>query len=367
MKKFIATLCTAVILVVTIFVSTQIPLAKTDYKNLEVVIVNEDAGDLGKNIVEKLKENSQDKFKLVELESKDSLINAMNDENYYGGLVIPADFSAKVAKIPAGEMEQLTLDIVINEGNNIQIANQMTSTLTMMANTLGDGIATQILLGLKANNVPVKAELALFLQNPVKVNVEKINVVNNFTTGAVVFFQPVWIVSLATAVLMFFNYRKQNFADRREEVKYKVNTSLLALVVSVFVGFFTPWLMEAMLGLEVSNYTTLATFLAIATYAFITLVYGALNWLGLPAMSIFALLIFYGLPLIQLPSELLPSFYADWVYPWLPMKFLLDGIKSILFFGADVWNNSTNSLIVIFVIGLVLLFTKFSKNEIKDK
>ena len=55
---------------------------------------------------------------------------------------------------------------------------------------------------------------------------------------------------------------------------------------------------------------------------------------------------------------MIPSFYGNYVLPWIPIRFLVDGIKEILFFGGDVMNSYTNVLIGIGLGGFALLWLK---------
>ena len=58
------------------------------------------------------------------------------------------------------------------------------------------------------------------------------------------------------------------------------------------------------------------------------LIFGTLSILGIVGVPIFVLLLFFGLPLLQLAPEMLNGFYTKWVTPWLPMRMLYDGVKN---------------------------------------
>ena len=67
---------------------------------------------------------------------------------------------------------------------------------------------------------------------------------------------------------------------------------------------------------------------------------------------------FFGLPLIQLAPEMLPAFYHDYILPWLPMKFLINGLKDILYLGQGVFNGNGVVLSWIALISFILLWVK---------
>ena len=57
---------------------------------------------------------------------------------------------------------------------------------------------------------------------------------------------------------------------------------------------------------------------------------------------------------------MLPNFYSDYVLPWLPIRFLIESVKEILFFGEGIIiiNQYTNILLSIAVVGFILLWIK---------
>jgi len=85
--------------------------------------------------------------------------------------------------------------------------------------------------------------------------------------------------------------------------------------------------------------------------------------IGYAGLPIFVLLMFFGLPLVQLVPEMMPEFYANWVYPWMPMRFLFDGLKEILYFNGQVWNGSTQVLCWIAVISVLAVMGKGSAKQ----
>ncbi|WP_429970829.1 hypothetical protein ACQW5G_07465 [Fructilactobacillus sp. Tb1] len=96
--------------------------------------------------------------------------------------------------------------------------------------------------------------------------------------------------------------------------------------------------------------------MAIATFSFIMLFSGVISWTGFPGVLIFVLLLFFGLPLLVMAPEMLPKAYQDYVLPWLPMKFLYEGVRDMLYFKASFLNQNTWALITIAGAGLVMFF-----------
>lgn len=85
---------------------------------------------------------------------------------------------------------------------------------------------------------------------------------------------------------------------------------------------------------------------------------------------IFVLLLFFGAPLLALPPEMMPTFYSDWIYSWLPMQFMVEGLRELFFFGNELtWNTPVSVLFWIGIISMLVLFATalIQKNEQNEK
>ncbi|MFJ7736480.1 hypothetical protein ACIQ2D_09050 [Lysinibacillus sp. NPDC097287] len=81
-----------------------------------------------------------------------------------------------------------------------------------------------------------------------------------------------------------------------------------------------------------------------------------LAWIGIKAMPLFVLILFFGAPLLAMPPEFMSSFYHDWIYSWLPMRFMVDGLRELFFFDNGLsWNHPTMVLVGIGLGSLVIL------------
>jgi ABC-type polysaccharide/polyol phosphate export permease len=55
--------------------------------------------------------------------------------------------------------------------------------------------------------------------------------------------------------------------------------------------------------------------------------------------------------------EIMPDFYREWIDPWLPMRFMVDGVRELFFFGEHLtWNHSVSALALISLISLCAVF-----------
>lgn len=369
MKKYgriIGILLSVVVIILSIFMSTQIPTVNPKITDLPLAIVNQDKNETTTAMIEKLKENStlNDKVSLkwVEVGSKDEAIEKMNNKEYYGATVIPENYTKSLATLVSSNTKAPEFTVLVNQGMNSQLSTQVSQILTQVVNKSGELASTQIIKQAEASNKPLPAKVVGNLINPVKVNVENINATGDFSTAPSAYFSPIWMSSLVGSVILFMYSRKEVNTIKERVVQKTVQLCIIGLV-SVIIGLLAPYFSEWILGVTVDNYSGIATFLSISTFAFITLIFGTISLIGLAGVPLAVLLLFFALPLLSLAPEMLSSFYTDWVLPWLPMRMLFDGVKNILYFGQGAWNLATKELIYVVIIGVTLILLSILKKD----
>lgn len=141
------------------------------------------------------------------------------------------------------------------------------------------------------------------------------------------------------------------------QIRFGIIQVLIAigLGLGLVAGFSLTWLTTLVLGFEFASFLNVAFFLSIASIGFTLLMLATLTWTGIGGVPIYGLLMFFSLPLLQLGPEMLPTFYYNWIYPWLPMRFMFDGLREILYFNGPVWSTSTSVLIWIALISIFVL------------
>ncbi len=67
--------------------------------------------------------------------------------------------------------------------------------------------------------------------------------------------------------------------------------------------------------------------------------------------------------------EMMSVFYRDWIYSWLPMRFMVEGLRELFFFGQSLsWSMSIAVLVWIAVVGLlVILLSALLPNKVKEQ
>ncbi|WP_313893606.1 ABC transporter permease [Psychrobacillus sp.] len=361
-NKFLVLPFIAVIVLGIIFLSTQIPVVKMSPKNLPVALVSEDAGEMGdtllQNLQNQLAATGMDMIEVKVYDSIQSMEEAMKEQEVYGGLVVSESFTAQFASLQSPSPENPTMQIYINQGANATVATMLTSALDNIVKQLNSVMSTQLLQNMGQANVPIQASQVPTLVAPIHAETIYVNSVGDLGSAPTAFFQPLWFASIIGAVLFYLAQTKTTFSSKQQKLKFHGVQSIVAIIYAFFAGYFVTWSTTWMLGFSFEDFNKVALFSSLACLGFVFLILATVTWLRFPSLVIYVLLMFFGLPLIQLAPEMLPTFYQDYILPWLPMKFLINGLKDILYFGQGIFNGNGVVLSWIAVISFILLWIK---------
>ncbi|HDR7325817.1 MULTISPECIES: YhgE/Pip domain-containing protein [Bacillus] len=372
------------LLVVFIFSLTLFPTVQPKPKNLPIAIVNEDQGvevpnqpkmNMGQTIVDTVKKTAKSDeepaVKWVEVKNKEAVQKGLNNQEYYAAFVIPKEFSMKQASLRTPQPSSPEVEILINQGMNTGASTMAGQILNGVVDNINNNVRTQILDGLKARGATLTTDQASKLVTPIVKNVKNVNEVGKNSANGnspMALFQPLWIASLASAANIFIAISKMPVRTRKENFGLKLKQIVAGAVATLVIGFGLTWIADGMVGLNISNFTDTALFLSITSFSFFLMISAVLSLVGLKGIGLFALLLFFGAPLLSLAPEMLSPFYQDWVYSWLPMKFMIEGLREIFFFGKGVsWNTPVTVLVWIGVVSIVIvLVTAFKRSAIKE-
>lgn len=356
------------LLVIALFGLTLIPSVQQKSKNLPIALVNEDIGavipqqgkvNMGDTITNMLKKNitSTDgevpPVKWINVESKEDVLKGLDNQEYYGALIIPKNFSQKQSSLMTSKPEKPEINIFINQGMNPVAANLVGQMLNTMGNHLKNGIQTQVLQGLEKQNISLKPNQLTPLTDPLQVNVENVNGVGTASMNGnapVALFQPLWMSSIAGAIVLFFVANKLNFVNRKQKL-YTVLTQVIAgIILGLVAGFGLTWIAD-LLGIQISNFMDISLFLTITYFAFFLLISAVLSWLGMKGIPIFVLILFFGAPLLSMAPEMMSTFYRDYIYSWLPMRFMIEELRDLFFFHQGFSFSGPTSILLWIALG----------------
>lgn len=164
---------------------------------------------------------------------------------------------------------------------------------------------------------------------------------------------PVFVMSMICSVALFAATRTAKSAPRSQRWKAVGVQAALILVLSWLIGFGTTAIVETS-GLSIPSLDT-GLFLWLASFCLMLLFVGCLD-IATPLGAVVILGCFAcGMACGNLPYELLPTFYQDWFYPWVPQHFIGDGIHQIFYTGATAANPASEGLIGTGLVGAIAL------------
>ncbi|HFK1709447.1 TPA: YhgE/Pip domain-containing protein [Bacillus mycoides] len=373
------------LLVVFIFSLTLFPTVQPKPKNLPIAIVNEDQGveipnqpkmNMGQTIVDNMKKTSKSEeepaVKWIEVQNKEAVQKGLNNQEYYAALVIPKDFSTKQASLRTPQPSSPEVEIFINQGMNTAASTMAGQMLNAIVDNMNNTVRTQLLEGLKAKGATLTADQVSNVVTPITKKVTNVNEIGKNSANGnspMSLFQPLWIASLASAAIIFIAISKTQVGTRKENFVLKLKQIVTGAIATLVIGFGLTWIADGMVGLNIPNFTDTALFLSITSFCFFLMISAVLSLVGLKGIGIFALLLFFGAPLLALAPEMMSPFYQDWVYAWLPMRFMIEGLREIFFFGKGLaWNTPLTVLVWIGVVSVVIILgTAFKRSVVKEQ
>jgi len=374
-----------ILAVILIFSLTLIPSVNPTPKNLPIALVNEDQGvtlpdhskmNMGNTVGEMIRSAAEKgstndpTVKWMAVTSSKEARKGMDDQKYYAALIIPKDFSQKQASLQTPKPISSEINILVNQGMNTIASTTAGQMLNSIADNINDNVRTQLLSSFEKSDSKLTATQAAALATPISKRVINVNETGTHSANGnapVSLFQPLWMASIAGAAILTLMLNKLTFTSRTEKFLNIVMQVLIGAVLAVFAGFGLTWMAD-LVGIHIPDFTAVSLFLAIAFFSFFLMISAVLSWLGLKAMPLFVLILFFGAPLLAMAPEFMSSFYHDWVYPWLPMRFLVSGLREIFYFGNGLsWNEPTSTLAAIGIGSLIIFLASAVKlNKIEE-
>ncbi|MGX6443537.1 YhgE/Pip domain-containing protein [Neobacillus sp. K501] len=368
--------------IIFIFSLTLFPSVQPQPKNLPIAIVNEDQGveipnqpkmNIGQTIVEMIQKNSNSTtdedpaVKWVVVKTEKEAQNGMDNQEYYAALVIPKDFSAKQASLRTPAPSAPEVQIYINQGMNTAASTMAGQVLNGVMDNMNNNVRTQLLDGYKKQGATLTANQAASLVTPITKTVTNVNEIGTNSANGnapISLFQPLWMASIASAAIIFMAVSKLSITNRKENLAAKSAQIFIGAIVALVIGFGLTWLADALVGLNIPQFMDIAIFLSITSFSFFLMILAVLSILGFRGIPIFVLMLFFGAPLLAMAPEMMSSFYRDWVYSWLPMRFMVEGLRELFFFGKGLsWSSSVATLVWIGVGSLLIILASALKHN----
>lgn len=231
-----------------------------------------------------------------------------------------------------------------------QLANTM---LTTIGDQLNTQISKQAIQTLDKMDVDVSASDIQGITNPIKVDKTNMNAVKSHQANGnlpLLMFTPVWLASLVGSVVLFFSFRTSNNITIKDRIIASLGQLGGAIVTALIGGFGYIYFMTQVLDVTINEPTKIGLYISIAILAFISLILGFMTWLGVKAIPLFMVLLFFSLQLIMLPTQMLPQFYQEYMIGWNPFRHYAETLRGLLYLHLDIELNSTMWMFIGFII-----------------
>lgn len=359
----------AVILLALAFSLITLPMAYSKPKEMPVALLSLDKGielngqqvNMGQQIIEQVRmslapiEGETAAIKWFVLSDYDELTKAIDEQKYYGALVIPEDFSAKVFSLNSPVISIPDIQLLINQGMHYSAASAVENILVQISGGFKNMLLSNMLDFIQSSGQAISDTQKQAMQNPLQIQTTYMNPVGEKSASGnaqSLLFAPLWIASIVGAMAIYVLNRDEK--KQKLSIKSFWQVAGYALLGGVVAGFTVAFIGAVIMQLSFS-FITVALFLTVASTCYILLILAVLNWLGIASIVIFILIFLLELSLLNLPYEFMPSFYQTWVYPWLPMRFTVEGLREIFYFESGIWNGATMVLVIMGAVSLLIL------------
>ena len=265
----------------------------------------------------------------TQLESEEEALAALGNQDYYGAFVIPENFTAQQMSATLGVGDAATITVYLNSGKNAQMASTMQTTLQEAMLTAGIAVDVQTVNDADLGGGTLSS-----------------------TVGVQMMVMPLMMMCMVGSLLLALLFWRNDVCGLRRK-----NAAAAAVVLLVLVAAFSAAAAGCDLCVDI---VAGGMDLPVGRlYPFLWAVAGAVMLLftglcclcyplgALVVVGVFAL----GMGTALLGPEMLPGFWATYVYPWAPQAYTGTGLRSIIYFGEDPLDGDVTRLLVMGGIG----------------
>jgi hypothetical protein len=258
---------------------------------------------------------------------------ALDSQDYYAVLHIPADTTAKLLSLQTPAAEPAPVEVLLNQGKNATGSTMTGQVLEKMLAAVNAGLREQLLSGIDKRGGMLSTVQAAALASPLAVTQTVVHPIPAKTANGnapVTLTQLVWMAALVSSVMQLQTSRKTGIGKRSYSLLMSQITSGLLFGLAA-VGFILI-LTIPVIGLHIPDFWPVAGFLLFTFCCFFLLQSTLLQYTGMAGMPVLVVLFFFGLPVLTLPYELLPGLTQDWFFSWVPFRFSVEGLRDLFYF-----------------------------------
>lgn len=329
-------------------------------RNLPVALVVEDEGNgltgagavnFGETIGKQLEAipgaAGSTPLRWTRLASRDEAVAALDRQEYYAALIIPADTTKRLLSVFTPAPQPAQAELLLNQGKSATGYAMTSQVLEKAAAAMNAQLRSQFLAELQKRGAALTTAQASALAAPLELKETVLHPILAGTANGnapVVLTQLVWMAALASSVIQLQLSRK---ARSRSSGSYTLLGAQLGsgLIYGLVAVSSLLLLNTGLIGLEVPRLWPTALFLYGVFGVFYLLQAALLQVLGMKGAPLLVLLFFFGLPVLSLPYELLPRATQSLFYSWVPFRFSAEGLRDLFYFGQGLgWRSPARVL-----------------------
>ena len=263
-------------------------------------------------------------------DSKESLMDAIDAGDVYGGLIIPKNFTAQQMLNATGLGNAPTLTVYLNQAKNPMMVNMMQPTLINMMNKSGICVDVEVL-----NQVDLGGGGSM-----------------SFMVALMALVMPLYIVSILGGVLASVVLWPRGASRKKRgiaAVKQLVFVAIFALFGSAIV-----LCIDLVGGLDIPMDRALP-FMYVAMLAMMLPFMGCAD-IKIPLVVLLAVVFMScGQGTIMYSPDMLPEPWSSYIAPWVPQASIGEGLRSILYMGNGPFEAGMTALVGWIIAGLALV------------
>ncbi len=328
------------------------PMAHMSISNLPFAIVSLDEGmsteqgetNAGETLVDTLiaSTSSDDGDAMMVwtvLDSQEAMDEALENNEYYGYLVIPADFTQAQMAAQTGLGDVPTLEAYFDNAKSPMVASMLSTSFASMFEAMGMNVDSTIVHQGSDSSASSSVAMTSMMSG---------------MYGSIIAITPMLTLSMTCAMLLTRVVSIRNITERGKRYRTIGLQALLVLIFSCIIGLIDCGLVTVAGGTSIP-FVQMWTFAWLGSFCILILCVGLANINAGLEIVIAMLIMFLGMSSAMFAPEMLPAFWRDGLYPWVPQHFMGDGIRQILYMGANMFNNSTGPICIYGIIGIVIL------------
>lgn len=359
----------AVILIIALFSLNLFAQGDPKVKNLPVALITSDEGDHVDAVKAAIKQMStgvdgEEPMLTFSNEKEADIEELFAKKEYYAALVIPEGYNdavqnAMISNTPA------SLKVYINQGFNMTGANFAKTALNGLVTQISNQYSTNLVA--QMGDQKFDANQASVLVHPIVSEEKVFNAITTATANGsapTLMAVPAWVGALIGGFIVYLassSILKREMLTRKQTLRLMVGQVLFGVIIALFSGFTVATLAQ-IAGINMPSYFLVAFFVSFAAFCFFLLVSAITAWIGKPAITLFMVVMLLGMGVLMTPQEMLPSFFVNFIRPWVPIRFASEGLREIFYFGSGFYTGgSFNTILGIGIVGLLIFLLSIFK------